>query len=55
MIDRIEEYETLPQCCQECPDRKDEAEYGVDAICYNCDHYLDRFYLLDENGNKIEI
>lgn len=42
---KLREVKPLPQVCQECKEVKEE---GVECACYNCDHALERFEIVEE-------
>jgi hypothetical protein len=49
---KIVEVSPLPQVCQECKEIV-ECRGNTGQACWECDYAEERFYLVDEEGNKI--
>lgn len=49
-MEEIREKKPLPEVCAKCQEVK---EWGVDAACYNCDHALERFEIVEVEEEEI--
>ena len=48
-MDDMRERNPLPEVCAKC---QEVIEEGVDCACYNCEHALERFELIDDEEEE---